>query len=75
MPYRTNADLPPSLRRNLPAPAQDIYREVFNRAYSDHFGDPHREHVAHRIALGAVKRPHVKGGDGWCALAEGNLVD
>lgn len=31
MPYRTDAELPDSVKDNLPAHAQDIYREVQQR--------------------------------------------
>jgi hypothetical protein len=34
MPYRSNIDLPPPVRRVLPAHAQDIYREAFNHAFA-----------------------------------------
>ncbi len=34
MPYRTNADLPASVRYHLPEHAQCIYREDFNHAYA-----------------------------------------
>ena len=40
MPYASNADLPPSVRRNLPDHAQDIFREAFNHAFAAHAGDP-----------------------------------
>jgi cation transport regulator len=32
VPYRVNADLPPSVRDHLPEHAQDIFREAFNAA-------------------------------------------
>jgi len=65
MPYRANADLPPSVRRHLPEHAQDIYREAFNHAFAAHAGDPRQEEAAHRIAWAAVKRSYVKVGDDW----------
>jgi cation transport regulator len=34
MPYATNADLPPSVKRRLPEHAQDIYREAFNHDFA-----------------------------------------
>jgi cation transport regulator len=42
MPYRTNGDLPPSVRRHLPDHALDIYREAFTHAYEAHSGDRRR---------------------------------
>jgi cation transport regulator len=65
MPYRANADLPPSVRDHLPEHAQSIYREAFNHAFAAHVGDPRQEEAAHRIAWAAVKRSYVKEGDEW----------
>ncbi len=45
MPYATNADLPPPIRRVLPEHAQDIYREAFNHAFARYDrGDESRAH-------------------------------
>jgi cation transport regulator len=60
MPYRSNLDLPPSVRSHLPAHAQDIYREAFNQAYAAHAGEIDRERRAHMIAWSAVKRSYEK---------------
>ena len=68
MPYRSNADLPASVRQHLPAHAQDIYREAFNHAYASHAGDPRQEEIAHRIGWTAVKRSYVKIEDQWVPL-------
>lgn len=65
MPYRANADLPPRVRRHLPAHAQDIYREAFNHAYAAHVGELEWEKRAHMIAWAAVKRSYVKTDDEW----------
>jgi len=67
MPYRSNSDLPSSVRNHLPSHAQDIYREAFNHAYAAHSNDPRREEAAHRIAWAAVKRSYEKAGDEWVA--------
>ena len=69
MPYRSNADLPPSVTQHLPEHAQDIYRAAFNHAYAAHAGDPDWEETAHRIAWAAVKRSYVKAGEAWVARA------
>ena len=69
MPYRTNEDLPPSVRNHLPEHAQDIYREAFNHAYAAHAGDVRQEEAAHRIAWGAVRRSYEKVGDSWVRRA------
>ena len=71
MPYRANADLPPSVRNHLPAHAQDIYREAFNHAFAAHEGDPRQEEASHRIAWAAVKHSYVKIGGSWIARSEG----
>jgi cation transport regulator len=65
MPYRTNDELPPSVRRHLPDHACDIYREAFNHAFAAHALSSRREEAAHRIAWAAVKRSYVKAGDVW----------
>ncbi len=67
MPYRENADLPPSVRDHLPRHAQDIFREAFNAAYSAHERDPRQEEAAFRIAWAAVKRSYEKVGGEWVA--------
>ncbi len=73
MPYAGNADLPPSVRRNLPDHAQDIFREAFNHAFAGHAGDPRQEEAAHRIAWAAVKRSYVKVGGGWRPRSEASF--
>jgi cation transport regulator len=65
MPYRTNDDLPVSVRQHLPVHAQDIYRQAFNHAFSAHADDPRQEEAAHRIAWAAVKRSYVKESGTW----------
>ena len=71
MPYRTNADLPPSVRNHSPSHAQDIYREAFNHAFASHLGDARQEEIAHRTAWAAVKRSYVKMDDAWVPLHAG----
>ena len=65
MPYRTNADLPASVRSHLPSHAQDIYREAFDHAFASHAGEVRQEEIAHRTAWAAVKRRYVKVGESW----------
>jgi cation transport regulator len=62
MPYAVNDNLPASVRSHLPPHAQDIYREAFNHAWSNHPGD---ETTPHRIAWAAVRRSYRKAGDMW----------
>lgn len=61
MPYLTNDQLPLGVRRHLPPEAQNIYREAFNRAWSQYGGV---EATAHRVAWAAVKRRYVRSDDG-----------
>ena len=65
MPYRSNRDLPASVRSHLPSHAQDIYRAAFNDAYRANAGESERERSAHMIAWAAVKRSYVKDADTW----------
>ncbi len=65
MPYASNLDLPDSVRRNLPAHAQDIFRQAFNHAFAAHAGDPRQEEAAHRIAWAAIKRTYAKVNGRW----------
>jgi cation transport regulator len=69
MPYRSNVDLPPSVRSHLPDHAQSIYREAFNHAFAAHAGELRQEEAAHRIAWAAVKRSYVKDDDSWVPRA------
>lgn len=61
MPYKTDADLPESVRKALPAHAQDIYRAAFNSAWEEYsdaskrHGSESREEAAHRVTWAAVK--------------------
>ncbi len=61
MPYKTKADLPASVRSNLPAHAQDIYKEAYNHALEEY---GHDESRAHRVAWGAVERKYRKNESG-----------
>jgi cation transport regulator len=57
MPYDKRSDLPDSVKDNLPAHAQDIYKEAYNSAW-DQYG--HDEERSHRVAWGAVKEKYHK---------------
>ena len=74
MPYDKIADLPESVRDNLPEHAQEIYKEAFDSAWDeyddpeDRRGDASREETAHKVAWAAVKRKYEKDDDGrWKA--------
>jgi cation transport regulator len=65
MPYASNADLPATIRKNLPRHAQDIFRAAFNDAFERY---EHSDERAFRIAWAAVKRRYVRRGAGiWVA--------
>lgn len=76
MPYKTNQDLPESIRHVLPAHAQDIYREVFNHAWQtyanpqDRRDDASQEETARKVAWAAVKKKYQKAGEAWVAIKE-----
>jgi cation transport regulator len=57
MTYKKVADLPDSVRDNLPKHAQEIYKEAFNSAWEQY---DHNEERAHRVAWGAVKKSYRK---------------
>jgi cation transport regulator len=68
MPYPSNDDLPPSVRRHLPHHAQDIYREAFNNAWKQYAGQ-RQEEASHRVAWAAVKKTYRKQGEAWVRKA------
>jgi len=71
MPYKSNDELPDSVRNNLPKHAQEIYRKAFNSAWDeyknpkDRRGDDSREEVAHKVAWSAVKKEYQKEDGKW----------
>jgi len=66
MPYNKNGDLPESVRENLPAHAQEIYRAAFNSAWEQYDrpeerrGGRDREETAHAVAWSAVEQKYEK---------------
>jgi cation transport regulator len=70
MPYQSVAELPDSVRDNLPKHAQEIFQEAYNSAW-DTYADPDkrrddasREEVANRVAWAAVKQSYHKNDQG-----------
>lgn len=51
MPYKSNSELPDSVKNNLPTKAQTIYRKTFNSAHENY-----DEVTAHKVAWTAVKK-------------------
>jgi cation transport regulator len=66
MPYQQVADLPSSVRDQLPQHAQEIYVAAFNSAWDEYAdaskrrGDESREEVAHKVAWSAVGNTYEK---------------
>ena len=54
MPYKTNRELPDSVRNSLPEEAQDVYREAYDFADKKYPG--WEEGRKHQYAWGAVKK-------------------
>lgn len=71
MPYKAIADLPDSIKDNLPRHAQEIFLAAYNNAWDeyadprDRKGDASREEVAHKVAWAAVKNVYEKRNDKW----------
>lgn len=72
MPYRSNTELPESVRSHLPDGAQDLYRAAFNSAWQSPRLNSDleatrggRDATAHRVAWAAVKRRYEKVGENW----------
>lgn len=71
MPYKSNSDLPESVRDNLPKRAQEIYRKAYNSAWQQYDepeerrGGASREETAHKVAWAAVKHVYEKVDDKW----------
>jgi len=66
MPYDSSEELPDSIRKKLPAHAQEIFRKAFNNAW-EQYKDPKerrgkasREEVARKVAWSAVKQQYEK---------------
>jgi len=64
--YKSNSDLPESVRNSLPRHGQEIYREAFNSAWEQYDepeerrGDRSREETAHAVAWSAVKKQYER---------------
>ena len=56
MPYEKLADLPDSVRDNLPKHAKEIYQEAYNSAEEQYDEEDRR----HRVAWSAVKEKYEK---------------
>jgi len=59
-PYSTTSDLPPSIQRRLPQPAQEVFREAYNRCLQEQRDVEH----ARRKGWAAVARCYQEQPDG-----------
>jgi len=65
VPYKTNKELPASVRKSLPQGAQTIFRKAFNNAHKQY----RSEIRAFRVAWAAVKRSYYRKEHGkWAKL-------
>jgi len=67
MPYKSDQELPSSVKDNLPRHARRIYRSAFNSAYSQYHDDP----KAAAVAWSAVKSKYEKSKDDRWRLKKG----
>lgn len=78
MPYKTNSELPDSVKDNLPGHGQEIYRKAFNSAWEQYDepeerrGNASREETAHRVAWSAVKKVYEKRENSWTRKEKAN---
>lgn len=70
MPYDNRQSLPDAVTDNLPAHAQEIFKEAYNSAWDeykdpdDRDGNDSREEVAFKVAWAAVKQSYEKNDKG-----------
>lgn len=73
MTYHSLAELPDSVKDNLPKHAQEIYKEAYNNAWDQYAdpkkrrGDASREEVSHKVAWSAVEQKYEKKDSRWQA--------
>ncbi|MGA9289780.1 MAG: ChaB family protein [Anaerobacillus sp.] len=60
MPYNSRNDLPDQVKDNLPAHAQDIFKEAFNSASEQY----DQEKTAFKVAWSAVEEKYEKNENG-----------
>ncbi|MGH8167842.1 MAG: ChaB family protein [Woeseiaceae bacterium] len=71
MPYSRNSELPDSVKDNLPAKAEEIYREAYNSAWDQYKdpderrGDSSSEETSQSVAWSAVKKKYEKKNGEW----------
>lgn len=72
MSYKSNSELPDSVKNVLPEHAKEIYRKAFNNAWeqyknpSDRKKGASHEETSHKVAWNAVKKGYKKSSnDKW----------
>ena len=66
--YKTIADLPPPVKANLPAKAQEIFLAAYNSAWKQHRAEDKAEITCNSIAWASVKKSFDKNPKGeWIA--------
>ena len=60
LPYNSRKDLPDQVKDNLPAHAQDIFKEAFNSASEQY----DKEKTAFKVAWSAVEEKYEKNENG-----------
>ncbi len=60
LPYNSRNDLPDQVKDNLPAHAQDIFKEAFNSASEQY----DQEKTAFKVAWSAVEQKYEKNDNG-----------
>lgn len=74
MPYSKTSELPPRVKDNLPAHAQEIFMAAYNSAFEKHGKEEYADVTCNSIAWAAVKNKYKKGdGDTWVAKEAVNL--
>jgi cation transport regulator len=78
MRYETKKDLPPTITQVLPKDAQQVYLDVYNKAWDEYeqegTGDLSRHSIAHRQAWETIEREFARdlNTDEWEVKSEGS---
>lgn len=71
MPYDSIADLPDTIKENLPKAAQEIYQGAYNSTWEEfdtskeRQDDASKEDICHLAAMNAVEEEYKKENDHW----------
>ncbi len=80
IPYKSNSELPETVKNSLPGHGQDIYTKAFNKGWeaykkpSERRGNEFKKKTAHKVAWSAVKKIYEKDSKGnWVEKDEYNF--